>query len=593
STWDIVKATQYGVISRCRDLVEGGYDVRTHDDDNITLLHWAAINNRLELARYYISMGAVVDVLGGDLLATPLHWAIREGHLSMVVLLLQAGADSGIRDAEGCAAIHVAVQCSHTSIVAYLVAKGTDPNLYDANGKTPLMWATWRTYGVDPTRTLLSMHASVNMTDHTQHNTPLHWACLAQNTNVIMLLVQAGANLDAKNDRGETPLDIARMKKNVWITSRLQIAASDKGMDKSRSFFRFAAKKSFRQRATFAISFLSMFCIGFLFELSTPTWLYKGMVCAACYLCIYGLSAFKGFIYQSYKLAIMILGVITHTPLQICAFFPHYPHHAPIQPYYVSPPSLFITQNETMLYLPLAISTATKFWVYCTAIVYYWPHIYSPLAKLWFITASVGMWFFFYKSLRSDPGVVTMAEEQKKVAIIHLAETDGLKSGNICSSCLPSSTITVPWVFNAIGAGNHHYFIGYLFFLLAILGWHIYAAFQFWQHGVRVSSDAVGVEWAWLLMTYSPWVVWIFINCVFHVMWVTVLIICQLYQILWLGVTTNERMNAGRYRHFHTSPHGGLSRSPFDRGVLANFADFFQFSCFGLLKPLSIDWRSK
>uniref|UniRef100_H2YGF3 Palmitoyltransferase n=1 Tax=Ciona savignyi TaxID=51511 RepID=H2YGF3_CIOSA len=482
-TWDIVKATQYGVISRCRDLVEGGYDVRTHDDDNITLLHWAAINNRLELARYYISMGAVVDVLGGDLLATPLHWAIREGHLSMVVLLLQAGADSGIRDAEGCAAIHVAVQCSHTSIVAYLVAKGTDPNLYDANGKTPLMWATWRTYGVDPTRTLLSMHASVNMTDHTQHNTPLHWACLAQNTNVIMLLVQAGANLDAKNDRGETPLDIARMKKNVWITSRLQIAASDKGMDKSRSFFRFAAKKS---RATFAISFLSMFCIGFLFELSTPTWLYKGMVCAA--LLVLGMKLLVG---------------------------------------------LFITQNETMLYLPLAISTATN----------------SCL---------------ILKPIRSKHCAVT----NRCVA----------KFDHYC------------WVFNAIGAGNHHYFIGYLFFLLAILGWHIYAAFQFWQHGVRVSSDAVGVEWAWLLMTYSPWVVWIFINCVFHVMWVTVLIICQLYQILWLGVTTNERMNAGRYRHFHTSPHGGLSRSPFDRGVLANFADFFQFSCFGLLKPLSIDW---
>ena len=34
-------------------------------------------------------MGAVVDVLGGDLLATPLHWAIREGHLPMVVLLMK------------------------------------------------------------------------------------------------------------------------------------------------------------------------------------------------------------------------------------------------------------------------------------------------------------------------------------------------------------------------------------------------------------------------------------------------------------------------------------------------------------------------
>jgi len=42
-------------------------------------------------SRYYITMGAVVDVLGGDLMATPLHWAIREGHLPMVILLIQYG----------------------------------------------------------------------------------------------------------------------------------------------------------------------------------------------------------------------------------------------------------------------------------------------------------------------------------------------------------------------------------------------------------------------------------------------------------------------------------------------------------------------
>ena len=54
---------------------------------------------------------------------------------------------------------------------------------------------------VDPTRTLLSLHASVNMKDLSQQNTPLHLACIAQNTNVIMLLVQAGADLDAKNSK--------------------------------------------------------------------------------------------------------------------------------------------------------------------------------------------------------------------------------------------------------------------------------------------------------------------------------------------------------------------------------------------------------
>ena len=46
STFDIVKATQYGARDRVEQLVEGGFDVNQRDDENVTLLHWAAINNR-------------------------------------------------------------------------------------------------------------------------------------------------------------------------------------------------------------------------------------------------------------------------------------------------------------------------------------------------------------------------------------------------------------------------------------------------------------------------------------------------------------------------------------------------------------------
>lgn len=88
----------------------------------------------------------------------------------------------------------------------------------------------------------------------------------------------------------------------------------------------------------------------------------------------------------------------------------------------------------------------------------------------------------------------------------------------------------------------------------------------------------------WLYLTQiascSPWMFWMFLNSVFHFMWVAVLIMCQLYQVwiytlyrylqlfFWnvkcwltsvcfdpsqiaaLGITTNERMNARRYKHF-------------------------------------------
>ena len=49
--FDIVKATQYGVYERCVELIENGYDVNQPDRENVTLLHWAAINNRTELVK--------------------------------------------------------------------------------------------------------------------------------------------------------------------------------------------------------------------------------------------------------------------------------------------------------------------------------------------------------------------------------------------------------------------------------------------------------------------------------------------------------------------------------------------------------------
>ena len=68
---------QYGVLERCRQLIEEGYDVNQRDSIDVTLLHWAAINNRMALASYYIGLGGEVDARGGDLSSTPLHWAVR------------------------------------------------------------------------------------------------------------------------------------------------------------------------------------------------------------------------------------------------------------------------------------------------------------------------------------------------------------------------------------------------------------------------------------------------------------------------------------------------------------------------------------
>lgn len=189
SGFDIVKATQYGAFARVKELVEAGWDVNQPDHETVTLLHWAAINNRREIIQYLLSKGAAVDAVGGELQSTPLHWATRQGHLEATVLLVRAGADASLRDAEGCACLHLAAQFGHTAVVAYLVARGVPPDAADAAGMTPLMWCCWKVSAVDPARLLLTLGASPRPADRSHGNTALHWAILARNTTAITTLI--------------------------------------------------------------------------------------------------------------------------------------------------------------------------------------------------------------------------------------------------------------------------------------------------------------------------------------------------------------------------------------------------------------------
>jgi len=70
-------------------------------NDNLTLLHWAAINNRTEIAKYLINKGANIDAVGGALQSTPLHWAVRDGKLEIITLLLSYNAQPLLVDGEG------------------------------------------------------------------------------------------------------------------------------------------------------------------------------------------------------------------------------------------------------------------------------------------------------------------------------------------------------------------------------------------------------------------------------------------------------------------------------------------------------------
>ncbi|XP_056383779.1 palmitoyltransferase ZDHHC13 isoform X2 [Hyla sarda] len=558
SSWDIVKATQHGLLDRCRELVEAGYDVRQPDSENVTLLHWAAINNRLELVKYFISKGAIVDQLGGTLNSTPLHWAVRQGHLQTIILLMKCGADPSLIDGEGYNSVHLAVLYQHMPIIAYLIAKGHNIDGPDMNGMTPLMLSAQKIIGMEPTNFLLKLNPSLNLTDKIHRNTALHWAVSSGNVNAADLLLEAGASLDVQNEKGETPLDFARQTRNRIIIHILTSEANSRSARSSRTF---------KALQKYEISLVMMVClsllggIGYILNLHTDSWLLKGTL-----------------------LALVTAGSQLFTRRFV--------------------------GSSSQKHLPAIFFISSIFWMFMTWFICFLPDMAQATVQVPFIISVSLLLYYFYKTWRTDPGYIKCSEEERKQTIITLAEAGCLDVRLFCSSCLVKKPLRSMhchacnacvakydqhciWTGHCIGAGNHHYFVLFLVALTVMGHWMIYASALFWvnQCSTNLQKDGIGGFLAEII-SCSPWVLYIFLLTCSLTVWATLMLILQLYQIACLGLTTQERFNLQMQNRFskHQVP---LRKSPFNRGCIQNLADFFRCRCFGLIKTNSVDWTQQ
>jgi ankyrin repeat protein len=100
-----------------------------------------------------------------------------------------------------------------------LVANGADPDLTSSNGSTPLMvaagmgWLENETLATEPDylkalEVCIELGASLDA-ENTTGSTAIHGAVPAGFNKVIQRLADAGANVNLKNKRGQTPLKVA------------------------------------------------------------------------------------------------------------------------------------------------------------------------------------------------------------------------------------------------------------------------------------------------------------------------------------------------------------------------------------------------
>ena len=94
--------------------------------------------------------------------------------------------------------------------IKILVAAGANIDAKDTAGHTPLYIATLSTNPAQLMKAMVRLGADVRSLPKTIRNyTPLHRAVLSDDVHVVKILVNAGANLHARDDGGRTPYDIA------------------------------------------------------------------------------------------------------------------------------------------------------------------------------------------------------------------------------------------------------------------------------------------------------------------------------------------------------------------------------------------------
>ena len=160
----LVDAVKSGDKAAVIALIERRADVNAPEADGTTALHWAVHQNDLDLAERLIRAGAKVNVKN-DYGATPMSEAAVTGSADMIEKLLKAGADV------------------------------ESPNM---DGQTTLMVVA-RTSRVDAAQALLRRGAKVDAVEQWRGQTALMWAAAESQPAMVKLLVEAGADVNARS----------------------------------------------------------------------------------------------------------------------------------------------------------------------------------------------------------------------------------------------------------------------------------------------------------------------------------------------------------------------------------------------------------
>ncbi|XP_065583414.1 ankyrin-1-like [Artemia franciscana] len=171
-------------------------------------LHYAVEKGRVNICKLLIDFGAKLDAMNAKK-DTPLLIAIRNNNLELVIFLLDRGANPNCGEC-----LHLIVQKGRADLCKLLIKSGAELDAANAHGKTPLVTAI-KANNLNLVEVLLDRGANPNCGEC------LHLAVQKGRADLCKLLIKSGAELDATNAHGKTPLVTAIKVNNLNLVEIL------------------------------------------------------------------------------------------------------------------------------------------------------------------------------------------------------------------------------------------------------------------------------------------------------------------------------------------------------------------------------------
>jgi ankyrin repeat protein len=161
---------------------------------------------------------------------TALHWAARNGSSqALAKLLALPDVRAHVRNLDGNTPLHYfAERCASASYLGSgqrLIDRGAHVNATNNNGETALHKAMFNNTSIELRKKLvmwlLANHADPNIRS-AKGDSPLHYAVYMAHPQLVLPLLQGGADMDAIAADGSTALEIARREQKPAIVAALQ-----------------------------------------------------------------------------------------------------------------------------------------------------------------------------------------------------------------------------------------------------------------------------------------------------------------------------------------------------------------------------------